>query len=72
LLLLGAHSIHPPSLLLNIINIFILYHRIHRKRDSVWPKFVRIAEPISFFDILKKLDDDKVFFLFFNNVLKKN
>jgi hypothetical protein len=45
LLLLGAHSIHPPSLLLNIINIFILYHRIHRKRDSVWPKFARIAGP---------------------------
>jgi hypothetical protein len=33
LLLLCAHSIHPPSLLLNIIYIFVLYQRIYRKRD---------------------------------------
>jgi len=33
LLLLGAHSIHPPSLLLNILYIFILYQIIYRKRD---------------------------------------
>jgi hypothetical protein len=49
LLLLGAHSIHPPSLLLNILYIFILYHRIYRKRDSVWPEFARVAGPNIFF-----------------------
>jgi len=70
LLLLCAHSIHPPSLHLNIIYIFVLY-RIYRKRDGSGLSLLGQLDPIFFFLYSKTIRWWSSFFLVFQQRFEK-